>query len=186
MKPRDLLRLSFPLASAIAALLAFSSVRAGQIWDGGGGDNNWNTAGNWDGDVLPTFTNAITFVGNTRNGAVNNLTADTLIGGINLTNDSTSGKTNAFTLSGTRITLGGDITTTASSSAITDTISLSYDPGWQPGHHHQYQSQSHRQRDHQRNRRCAQPHQKWCGHAALRQHQHLQRHHHDQRGNRGG
>ena len=79
---------------------------------------------NWDSDALPTFTNAITFVGNVRNGAVNNLTAASIIGGINLTNDGTAGKTNAFTLSGASITLGGDITTTASSAAITDTISL--------------------------------------------------------------
>jgi autotransporter-associated beta strand protein len=112
------------LALASSSLLAISQAHAGQIWDGSGGDNNWNTAANWDGDVLPTFTNAITFTGNTRNGAVNNLTADTIIGGINLANNSTSGRTNAFTLSGARITLGGDITTTASSSAITDTISL--------------------------------------------------------------
>ncbi len=114
------------LALASSSLLAISQAHAGQIWDGSGGDNNWNTAANWDGDVLPTFTNAITFTGNTRNGAVNNLTADTIIGGINLTNDATSGKTNVFTLSGARITLGGDITTTANTtgSTITDTISL--------------------------------------------------------------
>ena len=111
------------LALASSSLLAISQAHAGQIWDGSSGtDSNWNTAANWDGDVLPTFTSPITFTGNTRNGAVNNLTADTIIGGINLTNDGTSGKTNAFTLSGARLTLGGDITTTAS--AITDTISL--------------------------------------------------------------
>ncbi|OYV04905.1 MAG: hypothetical protein CFE26_14405, partial [Verrucomicrobiales bacterium VVV1] len=120
MKIGSTLRLALPLACALAS----SSVHAGQIWDGGGGDANWNTAGNWDGDVLPTFTNAVTFTGNTRTAAVNNLTADSVIGGINLTNNGTSGKTNAFTLSSARITLGGDITTTASSSAITDTVSL--------------------------------------------------------------
>ncbi len=126
MKIRSTFRLALPLACAAAAMLASPSVHAGQIWDGSGGDNNWSTTANWDGDVLPTFTNAITFTGNTRNGAVNNLTADTIIGGINLTNNGASGQTNAFTLSGARITLGGDITTTANTtgSTITDTISL--------------------------------------------------------------
>jgi autotransporter-associated beta strand protein len=117
-------RIASPLAAAIAALLAISYSHAGQIWDGGGGDDNWNTAGNWDSDTLPTFTNAITFTGNVRNGAVNNLTAASTIGGINLTNAGGIGQTNAFTLSGNSITLGGNIVTTASSSAITDTISL--------------------------------------------------------------
>jgi fibronectin-binding autotransporter adhesin len=46
-------RLSFTLASAIAALLAIQPVRAGIIWDGGGGaTTNINTASNWDGDVV--------------------------------------------------------------------------------------------------------------------------------------
>ena len=110
--------------NAFLTLLTISSASAGQIWDGTGVDDNWNTAANWDSDALPTFTNVITFTGNTRNSAVNNLTADSIIGGINLTNDGSAGLTNAFTLSGNRITLGGNIVTTASSSAITDIISL--------------------------------------------------------------
>jgi fibronectin-binding autotransporter adhesin len=110
--------------NAFLTLLTISSASAGQIWDGTGVDDSWNTAANWDSDLLPTFTNAITFTGNTRNGAVNNLTADSIIGGINLANDGSIGLTNAFTLSGNRITLGGNIVTTASSSAITDIISL--------------------------------------------------------------
>lgn len=136
MKPRRIFsaaRLSFPLATALAALLATSNSRAGQTWDGGGGDNNWNTTNNWDLNVLATFTSPINFQGNTRNTAVNNLTADTtVIGGINFVNNGTTinsdniSRVNAFTLSGNRITLGGNITTTANltGSTITDTISL--------------------------------------------------------------
>ena len=56
-------RLSFPLAAALVAMLSTPAVHAGQIWDGGGADNNWNTAANWDSNTLPTFTNAITFAG---------------------------------------------------------------------------------------------------------------------------
>jgi fibronectin-binding autotransporter adhesin len=124
MKLKSTSHLALPLASAIVSLLVASSVHAGQIWDGTGADDNWNTSNNWDFDVLPTFTNVITFTGNTRNGAINNLIADSIIGGINLANDGIAGNTNAFTLSGNRITLGGNIVTTASSSVITDTISL--------------------------------------------------------------
>jgi hypothetical protein len=70
MKPKFRSVHAFPLAAAIAALLALSSVRAGQIWNR---------------DVLPTFTSAISFTGNIRNSAVNNLTADSIIGGNILT-----------------------------------------------------------------------------------------------------
>jgi hypothetical protein len=77
------MKMSFKL-NALWTLLTISSASAGQIWDGTGVDDNWNTAANWDSDLLPTFTNAITFTGNTRNGAVNNLNADSVIGGINL------------------------------------------------------------------------------------------------------
>jgi fibronectin-binding autotransporter adhesin len=122
MKPKSTLR-SF-LALAGTSLLAFSYTHAGQIWDGGGTDDNWNTPANWDSDALPDFATAITFAGDTRNAPVNNLTADTTIGGINFSNDGTVGFANAFALSGARITLGGNITTTASSPAITDTSSL--------------------------------------------------------------
>jgi autotransporter-associated beta strand protein len=57
----------------------------------------------------------------------NNLVAvDPTFGGINFTNDGTAGKTNAFTLSGSRITLGGNISSTnvTTGPAITDTIDL--------------------------------------------------------------
>jgi autotransporter-associated beta strand protein len=113
----------------IALTLTAPALHAGQIWDGGStgpGDDNWNTAANWDGDALPTFTNAISFTGDTRNTPTNDLAANSLIGGILFTNDGSAGKTNAFTLSGARITLGGDITTTAITAgpSITDVISL--------------------------------------------------------------
>ncbi len=123
MKPRILsaARLSLPLATALAALLSARAVHAGQIWDGGGADNNWNTAANWDSNTLPTFTNAITFAGATRLSPNNNRTAASTIGGINFTNTAT----NAFTLGGASVTLGGGITTTAATSgSLTDTINL--------------------------------------------------------------
>jgi autotransporter-associated beta strand protein len=112
------------LLAVITLTLTAPAVLAGQIWDGGGGNDNWNLPANWDADSLPDFNNAITFEGVTRTTPFNDLTAGTVIGGINFTNDGSIGKTSAFNLSGAGITLGGDITTTAASSLIADTSAL--------------------------------------------------------------
>jgi fibronectin-binding autotransporter adhesin len=120
MKPKSTLRSFLFLAGS--SLLAISSASADQTWDGTGGDDFWNTAANWGLDVLPDFANAITFSGITRATNVNDLTADTIIGGFNFTN-TTAGQ--SFSISGNSITLGGGIITTASSGlGITDTVSL--------------------------------------------------------------
>lgn len=116
-------RKSLLLAVILLAIIA-PSVHAGQTWDGGGTDNNWTSALNWDGDAAPNFTNAITFQGETRTSTLNDLTADLVLGGINFTNNGTAGKTAAFSLTQNRLTLGGNIVTTASSPTITDTIGL--------------------------------------------------------------
>jgi fibronectin-binding autotransporter adhesin len=117
-------RQNLHVIAAITLTLTAPAAFAGQIWDGGGGDDNWDLPANWDADSLPDFNNAITFEGTTRLTPFNNLTAGTVIGGINFTNDGSSGKTSAFNLSGAGITLGGNITTTAASSLIADTIAL--------------------------------------------------------------
>jgi autotransporter-associated beta strand protein len=110
--------------AAIVPTLTAPAAFAGQFWDGGGGNDNWNLPANWDADSLPDFNNAITFEGVTRTTPFNDLAAGTVIGGINFTNDGSIGKTSAFNLSGAGITLGGDITTTAASSVIADTSAL--------------------------------------------------------------
>ena len=115
-------RLSFPLASAIAALFAAQSMHAANIWDGGGSDGNWTTLINWDDDTVPVANATLTFAGNIQNSTTNDTTADSQYNGFLFTN--TIG--NAFTLAGNSITLGGNITTTANTagSTITDIISL--------------------------------------------------------------
>jgi autotransporter-associated beta strand protein len=121
------------LAGTEAWNFSTSSLSAGQIWDGGGTDANWLTAANWDTDATPNFANPIFFQGNTRTGPLNNRPAGSTVGGISFANDGGTGKTSLFTLNGTSasvsnsMTLGGDITTTASSSAITDLIHRSLD-----------------------------------------------------------
>ena len=81
------------------------------VWNGGGADDNWSTAGNWTG-VAFTAGDILQFGGSTRLATVNNLAADSLVGGIDFTNN-TFANTTALTLSGSRITLGGNISTVA-------------------------------------------------------------------------
>ena len=114
------------LLLALAFDVATSAHAAVFTWNGGGADNNWQTGTNWTNTVPPATDGSasLTFSGNTHTVTTNNVAADTVFTGINLVNDNSSGKTNAFTLSGNRITLGGNISSTASSAAIMDTMSL--------------------------------------------------------------
>jgi autotransporter-associated beta strand protein len=94
------------LASTVAALLASSwlPANAANIWDGGGGDGNWNTLANWDDNLLPAFGSGITFAG-TTNLVTNNNLAGLTVGGITF-----DALANPFTLGGNAITLTGNIT----------------------------------------------------------------------------
>ncbi len=81
----------------------FHSALAANTWDGGGTNNNWGTAANWDDNVVPGFPVALTFAGTNRLTPNNNLSSLTVNG---LTFDAAAG---AFTLGGNGISLGGDI-----------------------------------------------------------------------------
>ena len=114
-----------PMAMALV-FGALAACAGTYTWDGGGTDNNWLTAANWSPDGAPANdgTATLAFSGTNRTAAANNFAADTVFSGISLLNNSAAGKTAAFTLSGNRLTLGGGLSTTTASSAITDTISL--------------------------------------------------------------
>lgn len=112
---------------AFVLLMPLASRGAVLVWNGGGADDNWSSALNWTG-VGFTVGDTLQFGGSTRLTPVNNLAADTLVGGLEFTNN-TFASTSAFTLSGNRITLGGNITTTAVSggtfnTTINDQINL--------------------------------------------------------------
>jgi autotransporter-associated beta strand protein len=85
---------------AAALATASSFVQAQSTWDGGGGDNNWTTAANWNGDQAPTFPTGLVFAGAQRPAPVNNTSAGTLVSG--LTFDNTAA---AFNVTGAAITL---------------------------------------------------------------------------------
>ena len=119
MKTRITMTLNMILLVATTQALTFT-------WDGGGTDNFWQTDANWSTDAKPAEDGSATlaFSGGTRTSAANNFAADTVFAGLSLLNDASGGKTSAFTLSGSQVTLGGNIVSTAAAAAITDTISL--------------------------------------------------------------
>jgi autotransporter-associated beta strand protein len=109
---------------ASPALLVNHASAATLTWNGAaGGAGDWSAA-NWVSGT-PAADDLLQFGGTTTPITNNNITADTNFIGINLTNNGSAGQTSNFTLSGNRITLGGDIATTAmTSGSLTDTISL--------------------------------------------------------------
>jgi hypothetical protein len=60
-----------------ASSLLVSPLFAGTTWDGGGGDDNWSTANNWDPDGSPSVGSTVdlTFAGAVRLTSNNDYTA---------------------------------------------------------------------------------------------------------------
>lgn len=87
----------------ILALLAGGEAHAANLWDGGGADNNWGTATNWDDDAVPANLALLTFAGMTRLTPNNDLAR---------TNNAITfyGDAGAFTIGGNTFTLNGNIT----------------------------------------------------------------------------
>ena len=93
------------------------------IWDGGGADNNWSTAANWDNNVVPVFPSPLTFAGSTRLNNNNDLTG---ISASSITFDAAAG---AFVLNGNSLGLNGNISFSGVPLApITQTINLPLTP----------------------------------------------------------
>lgn len=90
-----------------ACVLAFGLVPDGPAqtatWNGGGTDDNWSSPANWNGTTL-AGGESLVFGGAQRLTNVNDTAADTAYAGITFNN--TAG---AFSLSGSRITLGGSV-----------------------------------------------------------------------------
>lgn len=94
------------LGTVLVVLLAWSvSAQGAELtWNGGGTDNLWSTPANWGG-TAPSAGDSLFFGGTTRLAASNDLTGDVVFHGLTF-NDGAG----AFTLSGQRITLGGNVT----------------------------------------------------------------------------
>ena len=112
---------SFTLTSN--STLTWQWVAAGaNPWGGNSSvDSNWGTAANWGSGVAPGAGDTLTFMGTTRPTNINNLAADTSFAGLNFIN-TIAGQ--AFSLSGNRITLGGDIWLATANGTISDSSSI--------------------------------------------------------------
>jgi fibronectin-binding autotransporter adhesin len=86
-----------------------------RTWNGGGSDNNWNTAANWTTGTAPVATNSLVFSGATRVTSTNNLTANTTFDSLTLTQA-------GFTLAGNALQLSSSGTDISSSGAGTNQI----------------------------------------------------------------
>jgi fibronectin-binding autotransporter adhesin len=109
--------------SAAACLSTFASTSAQTVTWTGGGTSNWSDGANWSPAGQPSSGSSLSFGGVTQITSTNNIVG-LGVSGLAFTNDGTPGKTGAFTLSGSTLTLDGNITTTASSSALTDTLGM--------------------------------------------------------------
>ena len=61
------------LVGMFLVVLMSANLFAASTWDGGGGDGNWSTAANWDGDSVPTNGAALTFGGSLWKSNTNDL-----------------------------------------------------------------------------------------------------------------
>lgn len=82
----------------VALLISAGGAQAAGVWDNGGGDNQWETATNWDNNTLPTITNGVS-IGGPYTAVLN--TTQTVV--------SVTGNPNGGTLT---INPGGNLTTT--------------------------------------------------------------------------
>jgi autotransporter-associated beta strand protein len=91
---------------------------AARIWDGGGADNLWATAGNWAGDVAPQAGDDLVFVdAAAQKNNVNNFAAGTLFNTIQFTGS-------GYAVSGADINLFGGVTSSQTTGANSLTTKL--------------------------------------------------------------
>ena len=103
----------YGMALLLAFLLA-PAANAANIWDGGGDDDKWGSATNWDDNVVPTFPAALTFGGLTR------LTPTNDLDGVTVTNLTFAAGAGAFKLVGNPVTLGGNVAVAIGGSVTND------------------------------------------------------------------
>jgi len=129
---------SYRIVAALAAAVMFAaSVAEAQTttWAGGGTTTFWSDAANWSTPPLSSGTYTMTFSGTAKTSSFNDsVTAvkSNIIGNsaaIQFTNDGTAGKNGQFVLSGSAITLYGDIrlTNPAAANAISMTNEIKND-----------------------------------------------------------
>ena len=108
------------VAITVGSLLTASSAFSQFVWDGGGTDNNWNTADNWNPNTAPTDSGNSTNAVLTYTGTAARLTSNNTANDFNLQRFTFERNAAAYTIStssGARILLsnGGGITQNSAS-----------------------------------------------------------------------
>ena len=116
MKTNKLLVFGASLAVSLFCLVIFkapSAFAATRTWDGGGGDDNFNTAANWSGDAVPTTGDDIVFsmTGMSGDETLNNNISNLSVASI--TFSGSSSQNYRYTLTGNAITVTSTITDAA-------------------------------------------------------------------------
>lgn len=93
-----------------------------RIWSGGGTDNNWTAAANWDGFAPVDNTNALIFAGTDRLANTNNLAADRRFSSLTFAQDA-----GPFVLNGNRIRAMATTMGFTNNSPNTQTLNLDLD-----------------------------------------------------------
>jgi fibronectin-binding autotransporter adhesin len=110
---------------SLVFMVASGASAATWTWDGGGADNNWTTAANWNPNSVPDSLNTtdLFFAGSTRLAPVVDLpwTIDSL---------TFSASAGNFTLSGSALTLNGSLTVEAGRQMIQNAITLGAPQMW--------------------------------------------------------
>lgn len=90
-----------------------------KTWTGGGGNNNWNTAANWDGSVVARDGDSLIFDGTTRPANNNNVAAAnlTFVPSITFNNG-------GFTISGNSLTVTRSITNLAGDNTLNNALTI--------------------------------------------------------------
>jgi len=97
---------------------------ATKTWDGGGSDNNWSTAANWNGDTIPSNGDIVTFNTATATGyeTTHNNISSLSLGGILYTGATDDG---GYAIDGSAtLTLTGDVTSTAAYDGSPDILEI--------------------------------------------------------------
>lgn len=99
--------LTLPVSVAITIAIALHAQAVEYTWDGGGANNNLNTAANWVGDVAPVANTAndLVFAGSLRLTPVNG----GYIGGTGFRNLTFASGAGAFNITGDRFVINGGI-----------------------------------------------------------------------------
>ena len=88
----------------ILFILPAISFGAVKVWDGGGTNNNWTTAANWDSDIAPSSGDDLVFDGVVRTSPVNDFPANTSFNSITFNLNC-----GAFSITGNSIYLTGGV-----------------------------------------------------------------------------